>query len=82
MATMIEGEAGPSTIPLYLINGVATIWDAQSMSTSPSLTIRSSPPSPLASSIHKKREGRERRKHRFQSRVEADISCRYITLSA
>jgi hypothetical protein len=33
MTTMMEGEAGPSTIPLYLINGVATIWDAQSMST-------------------------------------------------
>ena len=33
MTTMMEGEAGPSTIPLYLINGVATIWDAQSMFT-------------------------------------------------
>jgi hypothetical protein len=33
MVSMMEREAGPSTIPLYLINGVATIWDAQSMST-------------------------------------------------
>jgi hypothetical protein len=44
---MMEGEAGPSTIPLYLINGVATIWDAQSMSTLITAT-KSSPLSPLA----------------------------------
>jgi len=33
--TPYTAEAGPSTIPLYLINGVATIWDAQSMSPFP-----------------------------------------------
>jgi hypothetical protein len=42
MATMMEGEAGPSTIPLYLISGVATVWDAQSMSTF-IITTKSSP---------------------------------------
>jgi tRNA-splicing endonuclease subunit Sen34 len=28
--TEVQPIAGPSSIPLYLINGVATIWDAQS----------------------------------------------------
>ncbi|EJT47118.1 hypothetical protein A1Q1_04111 [Trichosporon asahii var. asahii CBS 2479] len=28
---MASAEAGPSSIPLYVINGVATVWDAQSV---------------------------------------------------
>jgi hypothetical protein len=73
---MMEGEAGPSTIPLYLINGVATIWDAQSMSTF-IITPKLSHLAPLAPRVHKTREGECRR-------VEGDkliSSRRYITLS-
>jgi hypothetical protein len=44
MASTAQGEAGPSSIPLYLINGVATIWDAQSMSTTLSLLSRTESP--------------------------------------
>lgn len=29
MATLTQPPASPSSIPLYLINGVATVWDAQ-----------------------------------------------------
>lgn len=33
MAPEIVNPASPSSIPLYLINGVATVWDAQGGST-------------------------------------------------